>query len=314
MKQYGVLMLLTAVIVSLLPLMVLSKTDAKPVSETVDPSEYVSVLHADGKTVSNISRYDLTLYSVMGTVAAQVSDEVIKAQTVAVYSLIEYQQMHRSADAAADVTSTALPFPEGYTASYWKAQWGDEYDRLNTFYRTVVDEVFGQKLRYQNAPVMALYHTMNGGKTEYAQTVLGEALPYLRSVASPADALDERQLTTVTIPASQAATTLKTLCHTEHIGGASTWFSDVQKSDAGTVLSLCVGETTLTGAQLQEAFSLPSASFEVCVQEGQVIFTVRGNGHFVGMSLCGAEGMAQSGSTYREILAHYYPDTVLSND
>lgn len=311
MKRYGMLMVLAAVIMSLLPLMILSKSEATPAVETVDTPDTVSVLHTDGTTVSRISRYDLTLYSVMGTVSAQVSPEVIKAQTVAMYSLVEYRRTHRPADAAADILSTALPFPDGYSEAYWKAQWGEDYDRLNTLYRTVVDEVFGQQLQYHNEPVMALYHTMNGGKTENAETVLGEELPYLRSVASPADALDERQLTTVTVPAPEAAVTLKALCNTEHIGVSSAWFSDVQKSDAGTVLSVRVGETLLTGAQLQEAFSLPSASFEVCVQEGQVIFTVRGNGHFVGMSLCGAEGMAQSGSTYREILAHYYPGTEL---
>ena len=37
-----------------------------------------------------------------------------------------------------------------------------------------------------------------------------------------------------------------------------------------------------------------------------ITITTRGFGHRVGMSQYGAQAMAQSGSTYDEILAHYY--------
>ena len=40
-------------------------------------------------------------------------------------------------------------------------------------------------------------------------------------------------------------------------------------------------------------------------------FTVTGFGHGVGMSQYGADKMARLGADYREILAHYYPGTVL---
>ena len=42
-----------------------------------------------------------------------------------------------------------------------------------------------------------------------------------------------------------------------------------------------------------------------------VVFTGRGWGHGVGMCQVGAYGMAVRGSTYREILAHYYSGTVI---
>src|SRR5262249_57756561 len=38
----------------------------------------------------------------------------------------------------------------------------------------------------------------------------------------------------------------------------------------------------------------------------------RGWGHGVGMSQWGAEGYARHGFTYRQILAHYYPHTVVT--
>jgi len=39
--------------------------------------------------------------------------------------------------------------------------------------------------------------------------------------------------------------------------------------------------------------------------------TTKGYGHRVGMSQYGANAMAVAGSTYQEILAHYYPGTEL---
>ena len=37
-----------------------------------------------------------------------------------------------------------------------------------------------------------------------------------------------------------------------------------------------------------------------------MIFTTKGYGHGAGMSQYGAEAMAEEGSTYKELLEHYY--------
>ena len=43
------------------------------------------------------------------------------------------------------------------------------------------------------------------------------------------------------------------------------------------------------------------------------VFSGKGFGHGVGMSQWGAQGMALKGSSYAEILAHYYVGTALSS-
>lgn len=47
---------------------------------------------------------------------------------------------------------------------------------------------------------------------------------------------------------------------------------------------------------------------------GSFVFTTYGYGHGVGMSQDGAIKMARDGSTYSEILLHYYPGTTIKND
>lgn len=49
-------------------------------------------------------------------------------------------------------------------------------------------------------------------------------------------------------------------------------------------------------------------------QTGVFVFKVYGYGHGVGMSQHGAMAMAENGSTYEEILTHYYPGTTVKTD
>jgi SpoIID/LytB domain protein len=57
--------------------------------------------------------------------------------------------------------------------------------------------------------------------------------------------------------------------------------------------------------------NLRSSLFVVEMQAGSAIFRGAGFGHGVGMCQTGAIGMAETGKSYREILRHYYPGTVL---
>jgi SpoIID/LytB domain protein len=57
--------------------------------------------------------------------------------------------------------------------------------------------------------------------------------------------------------------------------------------------------------------NLRSSLFVVDVQNGGATFRGAGFGHGVGMCQTGAMGMAETGKSYREILRHYYPGTVL---
>ena len=94
-------------------------------------------------------------------------------------------------------------------------------------------------------------------------------------------------------------------------GDCSGWFAEAQTDDSGAVSALTVGGVTVTAQELRSICELRSASFEVECQEDAVTFYVTGYGHGVGMSQYGANVMAKSGSSYQDILAHYYPGTTL---
>ena len=89
-------------------------------------------------------------------------------------------------------------------------------------------------------------------------------------------------------------------------GDPSTWVGDTQYNDGGSVHTITIGGVAVTGAQARQIFNLRSAAFSVSYADGTFTFDVTGFGHGVGMSQYGADAMAVAGSTYTEILQHYY--------
>lgn len=80
----------------------------------------------------------------------------------------------------------------------------------------------------------------------------------------------------------------------------------VSRSEGGRVSDLQAGKARVSGRKIRELFGLRSANFSVKVTDSDVVFTTTGFGHGVGMSQYGANGMAENGASYVEILTHYY--------
>jgi stage II sporulation protein D len=71
------------------------------------------------------------------------------------------------------------------------------------------------------------------------------------------------------------------------------------------------GETTPT-EQFRLAQKLPSNNYSVDEANGVTTLRGRGEGHGVGLCQRGASAMAATGASFRDILNHYYPNTICS--
>jgi len=91
----------------------------------------------------------------------------------------------------------------------------------------------------------------------------------------------------------------------------SEYFKIIKSSVCGNVLKINVLGKEFSGEEIKNIFSLPSACFAVNFKDDAFIFTVKGEGSFLGLSRIGAEYMAQNGSNYAQILSWYYPGCVL---
>lgn len=173
----------------------------------------------------------------------------------------------------------------------------------------------GQVLLYNGKLAShALYFASSAGPTENSEDVFSGSYPYLVSVDSSYEpgATHKKEKETMTIEAF--AEKMK-----EAYPGLD--FGTVKKSNikiksrtkGGRADKVQVGSETVSGTDIRTALGLYSARFQISFTGNQkVTFTTAGSGHGVGMSQYGANGLAEKGKNYQEILTHYYQGTKIS--
>ena len=177
-----------------------------------------------------------------------------------------------------------------------------------------VDAVLEEILCYQDAPIIAAFHSLSTGVTEDAAQVWGSAVPYLVPVDSPADCDAPKYREEVTLTADVVKEKLLTAVPELKLSDQpGDWFGEAKRTDSGTVCTMQVGDQSLGGQTLRGAFGLRSAAFTLSLEGDSFTFVTKGYGHCVGMSQYGANAMAAEGSSYADILAHYYPGTELKD-
>lgn len=168
-----------------------------------------------------------------------------------------------------------------------------------------VADTAGQVLTYEGALIEATYFACSGGRTEDAQAVWGADIPYLRAVDSPgetkAEGYDEELYFTKSEFTSLLGRSLS--------GGPGSWLGEVSYTSGGGVETMVIGGRTYTGTQLRKLLGLNSTVFTMTADSGGITVKTQGWGHRVGLSQYGADAMAVAGSTYVEILQHYYQGT-----
>ena len=80
----------------------------------------------------------------------------------------------------------------------------------------------------------------------------------------------------------------------------------LEYTDSNRVKTVKFGNHEISGVETRTIFGLRSANFEITKEADKIKFTVKGYGHGVGMSQTGADTMAKQGSTYEEIINHFY--------
>ena len=182
---------------------------------------------------------------------------------------------------------------------------GTEYDAIYNKVRTAVEATDGQVLTYDDALIDAVYFSCSGGVTEDAVAVWGNEVPYLQSVESPGEEDAPPYEGVVSVERDVFRQTMEAVGAVLPEDGGQ-WFGKAVRSSGGGVETVEIGGVSFTGTEVRSLFNLRSTRFSVTVGEETVDFYTRGYGHRVGLSQYGAAAMADGGSTWQEILQHYY--------
>jgi stage II sporulation protein D len=255
--------------------------------------------------VSRLVELDLEEY-VAGVVAAEMPAvfhlEALKAQAVAArtYAL----RAVRTGGGGYHLTSSFQRDQAWVSLEGLREKWGAAFPIYWSRIRMAVRATRGEVLTYRGELIFPAYHSTSGGQTEDSENYWSALHPYLRSTPSPYEEHSPHYRTEQEVPWEEIARSLG-------LEGEGPAIEILQRYPSGRVQAVAVGGKVFTGRQVREALGLRSNWFDVAVLEGRVRFSIRGNGHGVGMSQYGADGMARQGYNYREILAHYYRGTKL---
>ena len=271
-------------------------------SETVT----IPVMNASG-TVDQMNLEEYLCRVVLAEMPANFEPEALKAQAVVARTYALRRNMAVSKHPH-DAVCTDSACCQGYITETEYLDKGGHQSGINKIRQAVLSTV-GQVLTYEGELIEATYFSCSGGITEDAAAVWGSDIPYLRSAESPGEESAVHYTDTVTFSKRDVESALGI----ELTGAPEDWFVPVSYTAGDGVAEMDVAGFRFTGVELRRLLNLRSTNFTVDAFEDCVTFTTYGYGHRVGMSQYGADAMALAGSSYDEILSHYYQGTTLTD-
>ena len=283
-----------------------------PQEETGSPAQAVhdrerTLRVLDGDTVTEMTFSDYLQGVLRAEMPASFAQDALCAQTVAARTYTYYKMQNGgnhgdTADICTDHTCCQAFLGKDRAAD----NWGKNAERYEAKIENAVSATDGQVMLYGGTPILAVFHSSSAGETWNSGQVWAQDLPYLQSVSSPEGEGVPNYYSTVELTEAEFREKfLAARPEADLSGPASEWIQD-PVTDGVHVERITIGGVPVSGPSVRSIFGLRSASFTAEAGDGKITFYVTGYGHGVGMSQYGANAMAEAGSTWREILAHYY--------
>jgi stage II sporulation protein D len=266
-------------------------------------------VHRAGK----IQEMEMEAY-IRGVVAAEMpidfEIEALKAQAVAArtYAVHQMNQKGCSRHPGADICTDSGHCQAYASDEALKKRWGQSYAANYEKLFKAVDATQGRVMTYQGQVIEAMFHSTSGGHTEDVEQVYAQALPYLRGVESAGEEGAPKFHSEARFSRDELNRALSDY-KGAHLSADRPLLDQVKilsRTPGGRVKDFQAGTARLTGTQVRRALGLNSANFTLSQQDGELLFSMTGYGHGVGMSQVGANAMAQRGKSWMEILRWYY--------
>ncbi len=298
----AVLMLLLFTI----PLVLLKDSEKKLEKDLVTGTDIpIAVYMKDIDKVVTMNLEDYVLGVVAGEMPSSFHLEALKAQALAArtYTMLRMRQfggsgcsVHPGAEICTD-SAHCQAYRNPTTVK-------KDLDKL----KEAVYGTAGEVIIYDNRLIDAVFHSTSGGKTENSEEIWSSKVPYLRSVMSQYEEHSPKYVAQQEISIDNFIQSMKKLNSEVKISkkNIKNQITVLERSEGGRITKLKIGDKTFKGMDVRNALGLNSSNFKYSVGKSSILFTVVGNGHGIGMSQYGADGMAKNGVGYRDIVIHYY--------
>lgn len=277
-----------------------TNVDNTSTNNTTNSSVSEITVYRSNGSVINLNMTDYLIGVVSSEMPASFNLEALKAQSVLArtYALKAKQTGKKLTDTVS--TQSYIDIDQ------MKNKWGNSFNTYYNKIKNAVENTNGEYLSYNGNYIEALYHSTNNGKTESSLDVFGNYYPYLISVSSEYDKNASSYLRTINMPLDTISNKLGLSLNNNSV------ISILSYTDGGNIKEININGNNFSGKKVRELLGLRSADFDISISDNNANITTRGYGHGVGMSQYGANGMANAGYSYKDILSHYYPGTTLT--
>lgn len=265
------------------------------------------------KSEDRIEEMDIDQYvkcAVAAEMPADFKTEALKAQTVAVRTYLKsrmdaaqggaFAEEHKGAAVCDDFAHCQAYLSEEKRRESWGEAADANWDKISA----AVDGTDGLIMTYGGEPITAVFHSTSSGRTERAADVWGDDVAYLQSAESEGDMYSPKYTSEVSMSIDEFMQ--KGNDNIDGVDWNSGLYGNIERSEAGGIKTLDIGGKNISGTELRRIYGLNSTNAEISEVGGNVVFSVKGYGHGVGMSQYGADYLAGQGKSYKEILKNYY--------
>ena len=265
------------------------KTEEKQVKETIENA--ITLYRSNGE-ILNLTINEYLIGAVAGEMPASFNIEALKAQ--AVVSRTYLLKRIKNNNIIIDSTMQQVYKDNNELKNMWK----NDFDKYYSKIKKAVLDTDKIAIYYNGDYIDALYHSTSNGYTLNSENVWSNAIPYLKGVESKWDLN----------ASSYLKNTNKDIAYVLSLFGIDdiNKIQIVSRDDTNHVKEIKVGDKIYKGTAFRSLLKLRSTDFDIMVNDNSVVFITRGFGHGVGMSQYGANGMANEGYNYIDILNHYY--------
>ncbi|MGN0595430.1 MAG: SpoIID/LytB domain-containing protein [Hominimerdicola sp.] len=254
--------------------------------------EYYTVNDIISGSQVTLNGHELICQIVYSEISDSWDNEAIKAQAVAAYSYIRFN------DALGSIPTVGLK--QGYTSKI----------------ESCVNAVEGQVMTYNGKIINAVYSASTAGYSTTSLDVWGVSYPYLQVVKSQYDDQDPNWGLETKYTKEEVKDIIEKELGFELSDDIQNWFKIESAYSGKYIKNVSIdghssytnnGNTTsITGKTLCNLFDIKSNAIDISYKDGVFTFKSYGWGHGVGMSQWGACLYAKNGYTYDQILTHYY--------
>lgn len=312
--KYSLVIILTLVIF-ITPFSLMLFSEKLPNTSKTASKDTFKVLDIGDNTVKTLDEKEYLYGALLSELTANRNIEAIKAQVVATYTYAIKMKDSQTKQSDPNLNGAYFKVDTknkiGYiTEKIAKQKFKGEFKEIKKKILQAIDEVYRTIVVFGGEPIVASYHTINSGMTESSENVWGNAVPYLVAVESVGDTKAEGYMVEKRMSSDEVKKILtSTFSDIVLPDDKMQWLNITKQSQSKGVITINVGNKTISGREARSIFSLRSIAFTVQPINDDFIFTTYGLGYGVGLSQVGADHLANEGKNYVDILKHYYVGT-----